>query len=117
MNLRIIRHTLATADSEIVISWLSDKSKSSRITYASAVKPFLIFTGKTLVEVRVEDIQQWVRSFELRNYSPYTIKVKICTIKSLLTYCYEVGYLPINVGRQAGQTSQSQTGFESTHLR
>ncbi len=100
MNLKIIRQTNASEDSEIIVSWLSDKSKSSRITYASAVRQFLTFTGQTLAEVRVEDIQQWVRSFELRNYSPYTIKVKICTIKSLLTYCYEVGYLPINVGKR-----------------
>ena len=108
MNLRIIRQTNATADSEIVISWLSDKSKSSRVTYASAVKQFLTFTGKTLTEVRVEDIQQWVRSFELRNYSPYTIKVKVCTIKSLLTYCYEVGYLPINVGKRVKPPNPKQ---------
>ncbi|HEY9769831.1 MAG TPA: tyrosine-type recombinase/integrase [Coleofasciculaceae cyanobacterium] len=99
MNLKIIRQTKATIDSEIIVSWLSDKSSSSRVTYAGAVKQFLTFTGQTLADVRVEDIQQWVRSFELRNYSPYTIKVKICTIKSLLTYCYEVGYLSVNVGK------------------
>ena len=108
MNLKIIRQTNAHEDSEIVISWLSDKSKSSRVTYGSAVKQFLTFTGKTLVDVRVEDIQQWVRSFELRNYSPYTIKVKVCTIKSLLTYCYEVGYLPINVGKRVKPPNPKQ---------
>jgi integrase/recombinase XerD len=108
MNVKIIRQTLATADSEILVSWLSDKSKSSRITYAGAVKQFLTFTNKTLAEVRVEDIQQWVRSFELRNYSQYTIKVKICTLKSLLTYCYEVGYLPINVGKRVKPPNPKQ---------
>ena len=108
MNLKIIRQTNAHEDSEIILSWLSDKSKSSRVTYASAVKQFLTFTGKTLVDVRVEDIQQWVRSFELRNYSPYTIKVKVCTIKSLLTYCYEVGYLPINVGKRVKPPNPKQ---------
>ena len=108
MNLKIMRQTNATEDSEIIVSWLSDKSKSSRVTYAGAVKQFLVFTGKTLAEVRVEDIQQWVRSFELRNYSPYTIKVKICTIKSLLTYCYEVGYLPVNVGKRVKPPNPKQ---------
>ena len=58
--------------------------------------------------MRVEDIQQWVRSFELRNYSQYTIKVKVCTIKSLLTYCYEVGYLPINVGKRVKPPNPKQ---------
>ena len=108
MNLKIIRQTNATEDSEIIVSWLSDKSNSSRVTYASAVKQFLTFTGKTLADVRVEDIQQWVRSFELRNYSQYTIKVKVCTIKSLLTYCYEVGYLPINVGKRVKPPNPKQ---------
>ncbi len=108
MNLKIIRQTNANEDSEIIVSWLSGKSQSSRITYAGAVKQFLTFTGQTLVDVRVEDIQQWVRSFELRNYSPYTIKVKICTIKSLLTYCYEVGYLPTNVGKRVKPPNPKQ---------
>ena len=108
MNLKIIRQTNATIDSEIIVSWLSDKSNSSRITYAGAVKQFLTFTSKTLADVRVEDIQQWIRSFELRNYSPYTIKVKVCTIKSLLTYCYEVGYLPINVGKRVKPPNPKQ---------
>ena len=108
MNLKIIRQTNATIDSEIIVSWLSDKSSSSRVTYAGAVKQFLTFTGQTLADVRVEDIQQWVRSFELRNYSQYTIKVKVCTIKSLLTYCYEVGYLPINVGKRVKPPNPKQ---------
>jgi integrase/recombinase XerD len=108
MNLKIIRQTKATIDSEIIVSWLSDKSKSSRITYGGAVVQFLGFTGKTLADVRLEDIQQWVRSFELRNYSQYTIKVKVCTIKSLLTYCYEVGYLPINVGKRVKPPNPKQ---------
>lgn len=108
MNLKIIRQTNATIDSEIIVSWLSDKSKSSRVTYASAVRQFLTFTGKILADMRVEDIQQWVRSFELRNYSPYTIKVKVCTIKSLLTYCYEVGYLPVNVGKRVKPPNPKQ---------
>lgn len=108
MNLKIIRQTKATIDSEIIVSWLSDKSNSSRITYGGAIKQFLGFTGKTLADVRLEDIQQWVRSFELRNYSQYTIKVKVCTIKSLLTYCYEVGYLPINVGKRVKPPNPKQ---------
>jgi integrase/recombinase XerD len=108
MNLKIIRQTKATIDSEIIVSWLSDKSKSSRITYGGAIVQFLGFTGKTLADVRLEDIQQWVRSFELRNYSQYTIKVKVCTIKSLLTYCYEVGYLPINVGKRVKPPNPKQ---------
>ncbi|NJL52470.1 MAG: tyrosine-type recombinase/integrase [Hydrococcus sp. SU_1_0] len=104
----MIRQTKATIDSEIIVSWLSDKSKSSRITYGGAIVQFLGFTGKTLADVRLEDIQQWVRSFELRNYSQYTIKVKVCTIKSLLTYCYEVGYLPINVGKRVKPPNPKQ---------
>ena len=104
MNLKIIRQTKATIDSEIIVSWLSDKSKSSRITYGGAIVQFLGFTGKTLADVRLEDIQQWVRSFELRNYSQYTIKVKVCTIKSLLTYCY----LPSNVGKRVTPPNPKQ---------
>ena len=98
--MRIIKQTSATSDSEIIASWLSDKSNRSRSTYAGAVKQFLSFTGKPLAELRVEDLQQWVRSFELRNYSQYTIKLKINTLKSLLTYCHEVGYLPLNIGKR-----------------
>ncbi len=98
--MRVIKQTSATTDSEVIASWLSDKSSRSRSTYAGAVRQFLSFTGKPLAELCVEDLQQWVRSFELRNYSQYTIKLKINTVKSLLTYCHEVGYLPLNIGKR-----------------
>ncbi len=55
--MRIVKQTSATSDSEIVASWLSDKSNRSRSTYAGAVKQFLSFTGKPLAELRVEDLQ------------------------------------------------------------
>jgi integrase/recombinase XerD len=91
--------TKATTDLEILLSWLSDKgSPHTRSLYTTTSRQFLEFVSKPLSEIYLEDIQQWKLSLELRNYSAHTIRVKILCIKSLFSYCFDVGYLSINAG-------------------
>lgn len=89
--------TNATNDQTVILMWLRSKSKSSQVTYTSAVKQFLAFTDKDLTEVVLEDVQLWVSSLELR-YSPCTVANKTNAIKSLLSFGQKIGYLQFNVG-------------------
>jgi integrase/recombinase XerD len=89
--------TRADCDREIILSWLSDKGSShTRKLYTTTSRQFLEFVSLPLEQIRIEDIQQWKLSLELRNYSAHTIRVKILCIKSLFSYCFDVGYLSIN---------------------
>lgn len=89
--------TNADCDRQLILMWLSGKSKTSQVTYTSAVKQFLAFIDKELRSVVLEDFQLWVRSLEMR-YSSHTVKNKVNAIKSLLSFGQKVGYLQFNVG-------------------
>ena len=89
--------TNASTDNQVIVMWLSGKASTSQVTYTSAVKQFLSFVGKGLKEVVLEDFQMWASSLEMR-YNPNTVKLKVNTIKSLLSYGQKIGYLQFNVG-------------------
>ena len=60
--------TRANTDSEMILSWLNNKqSIYTQKHYAYSIKHFLEFVGKDLSEVKVEDIQDFLRSLQLRN--------------------------------------------------
>lgn len=84
-------------DFEVISLWLSDKSKTSQITYQSTVKQFLEFVAKPLNDLTLEDLGLWQKRLEF-TYSPATINNKILTVRSLLRYCYEVGYINVHIG-------------------
>ncbi|ACK73208.1 integrase family protein [Gloeothece citriformis PCC 7424] len=89
----------ACTDTQLVSIWLAGKSKTSQNTYASHIKQFLEYVGKPLKELKLEDMQLWVSSLEnSQRYKTATLKLKINTVKSLLTFGQKVGYLQFNIG-------------------
>jgi integrase/recombinase XerD len=91
--------TRATTDSEIILSWLTSKqSQHTQKQYTCTIRQFLEFTGIALSDVMLEDIQDYLKSLQLRKHKASTIKVKLMVIKSLFSYCVKTGYLPVNPG-------------------
>ncbi len=94
----MVKTTRATSDEELLFSWLDDKnSPHTRRLYATTARQFLSFTSLPLAQVRLEDVQQWVRSLGMRGCSAHTIRVKVLCLKSLFSYACDVGYLDLNV--------------------
>ena len=94
----MVKTTRATTDEELLFSWLDDKnSPHTRRLYATTTRQFFSFTSLPLEQVRLEDIQRWVRSLEVRGCSSHTIRVKVLCLKSLFSYACDVGYLDLNV--------------------
>ena len=89
--------THATTDAEIVLIWLSDKSRTTRVSYTSIVAQFFSFMDKPLASVVLEDLQLWHRRLQLTD-QPATVANKIRAIKSLFSFCVKVGYLSLNIG-------------------
>ena len=89
--------TSVTTDSEIVNLWLQQRSSNTYRQYYSISCQLLEFTGKALIDTRLEDLTLWVRSLELR-YKSATVANKVMVIKSLFTFCSKVGYLSHNLG-------------------
>jgi integrase/recombinase XerD len=90
--------TRANCDSELLLSWLQSKpSKITQKRYTTNIKQFFSFIGnRTLSELKVEDIQDFMRMLEMKGYKSATISQKLNTVKSLFTYAVKVGYLEIS---------------------
>ena len=89
--------TRAETDTEIVLIWLGDKSRTTQVSYSSIVTGFFSFINKPLCEVQIEDLQLWHRRLQLTD-KPSTVANKIRAIKSLFSYAVKVGYLQVNIG-------------------
>lgn len=105
-----MRITKATSDPEIINSWLSDKnSDHTRSLYNNTLRQFQSFTSQSLVNIKIEDLQLWINSLKLRGYSLHTIRVKVLCLKSLFSYCFDVGYLPLNVAARVKPPKPKET--------
>ena len=90
--------TKAENDPQLITTWLLDqRSQLTRQQYQSNIKQFVNFIGCQLSEVKIEDIQLYIRMLELKGNKPSTIKGKLSIVKSLFSFAFRVGYLPSNV--------------------
>ena len=76
--------------------WLHGKSQATQDSYKRIANKFLTFVNKPLVNVGLDDLQQWVDSLSSndntkKNYSHI--------IKSLISFIYELGLIKYNVGK------------------
>ena len=59
--------TKAENDPQLIMTWLLDKqSKITRRQYQLNIKQFLDFIGCAIAEVKIEDLQQYVRMLEMK---------------------------------------------------
>jgi integrase/recombinase XerD len=89
--------TRITDDSSLVQMWLAGKNKRTKELYLQVVNHFLEFVGRTLNEVLLEDVVQWMESLRYRGYTQNTVVLKISVIRSLFSYGFKAGYLDVNV--------------------
>lgn len=85
------------ADFDVLAIWLESKARTTQITYRAIIKQFFTFTGKELKDLTLEDITLWLKRLKL-TYKSSTQNNKIVTIKSLMTFCYKIGYLDKDLG-------------------
>jgi integrase/recombinase XerD len=90
--------TKATSDYELITTWLLNKpSPSTRKQYQTNIKQFMSFIGGPLSEVKIEDLQGYVRMLEMKGNKTSTIKGKLSVVKSLFSFAFSVGYITSNV--------------------
>jgi integrase/recombinase XerD len=89
--------TSARTDPELINLWLGRKSPTTQVSYGAIIRQFLEFIDKALVNVTLDDLELWLRRLRL-TYKPATVQNKILVVKSLFSFCVEVGYLEVNVG-------------------
>jgi site-specific recombinase XerD len=89
--------TRADSDAMLIARWLHGRPESTRRAYTADTQRFLTFVGRPLRAVVLDDVQDYAAS--LNDLAPATRARRLNTVKSLLTFGFEVGYLPFNVGK------------------
>jgi integrase/recombinase XerD len=85
----------ANSDDQAISLWLKSVSPGSKRVYAAVVREFRSAVPAPLAHVRLEDLAGW---FESLGGAANTRRRKQATVKSLLSYCHRIGYLPFDVG-------------------
>lgn len=85
-----------TSTERVIEMWLHGKPATTIRSYRPTANQFLQFIGgKSLHAVLLSDLQGYIDSLEGK---PSTIAHHISVIKSLFSFCYKTGYMPINKG-------------------
>jgi integrase/recombinase XerD len=80
----------------ILNMWLHGKAASTQQSYKRISNMFLSFINKPLVNTGLDDVQLFIDSLQL---SPNTVKTYASIIKSLISFCHELGIMQYNVAK------------------
>lgn len=80
----------------ILNMWLHGKSKNTKALYKRISNKFLTFINIPLVEVRLDDIQEFIDS--LQHLAISTQKTYTVVVKSLLSFIHKLGLTHLNIG-------------------
>ncbi len=84
------------ANERLLAMWLDGHSAHTVDSYRRAVRRFLDFVNKPLHLVTLADLQLWRAS--LSDLAPSSVGTVLAAVKSLLSFAYQLGVLPTNVG-------------------
>jgi len=86
-------------DAQLIHIWLSTKTSSeTRRAYTGEIARFLAFARKPLRQVTLADLQIYADGLAQGGLKVTSQNRALTTIKSLLSFGQETGYLPFNVG-------------------
>jgi integrase/recombinase XerD len=97
------RHKLAhlapvDAQAKLISMWLYGKASSTQGIYKDYITRFLAFVAKPLPSVTLEDLYDFAVYLDQQELAKSSQKTMLYAVKSLLTFAYKLGMIPINVG-------------------
>ena len=88
---------LAAADAPFIQAWIrNQQSDRTQEAYAANISRFYREVRKPLAEVTLFDLQDYGES--LYDLAPASQVLLLRCVKSAMSFCYQVGYLKVNVG-------------------
>lgn len=85
-------------DRFFLTSWLFDKSEKTVTAYMAAMARFYAHTNKPLAALTLMDVQAFASSLNEQPLAPRSRAQVLAAVKSALTFGFQTGYLPVNVG-------------------
>jgi integrase/recombinase XerD len=85
----------ASSDSHLLELWLQGKAISTQKIYQRHASQFLVAVGKPLTSVTLKDVYAYADT--LSHLAASTIKSRLYTVKSLMSFAHKLGYTSFNV--------------------
>jgi integrase/recombinase XerD len=93
----LAEHDPQSHDLAVINMWLHGRSPNTQKTYAQAVRRFLAWADKPIVEVTLPEVQAFADS--LHTLAPASQAMMLNAIRSLFKFSKEIGYLRVDVTR------------------
>lgn len=87
------------SDRTLILRWLHGRPDQTHRAYHADVIRFLLHVGHPLADVTLADLQEYADALADLGLASATRARLLNTMKSLLSFAHEMGYLSVNVGR------------------
>ena len=84
-------------DQRIIEMWVADRPVNTRRAYRRAAKKLLEFSGRTLAELTLTDLQDFSAHLESSGMATGSRRATLAAVKSLFSFAAGIGYLAMNV--------------------
>ncbi len=84
-------------DADLIEAWLHGRNPRTQTAYRRDVSCFLAHVGKTLSEITLDDVQDYANA--IGHLAVATRARILSAVRSLITFCFRSGVLPVDVGR------------------
>lgn len=100
LNLPVQNHEIILDTEKLIEMWLHGKSPHTCDAYRRDIKHFFDLVGhKLLTDITIANVQHFATHLAQKQYAIETQRRRLGSIKSLLSYCHDLGVLKMNVGR------------------
>jgi integrase/recombinase XerD len=89
----------ADNDEQLIQLWLHGKSQHTQRYYRTDVERFFSFTGKSLNQVILRDLQSFADSIDQHDLTDGSKRRVLSSVKSLISFAHKLGYLPFDISR------------------
>ncbi len=96
-NLSISRE--ANSDEQMIELWLHGRSPHTRRAYRADASRFWSFTGVSLHQARLTDLQSFSDALEATGVAPASRNRTLSSVKSLFAFSHRLGYLPFDTAK------------------
>lgn len=87
----------ASDDAMLIEMWLHGRPLGTQVNYRRDVRALLDFTGKSLAQIALEDLQAYASRIDAQNLKGSTKRCKLNAIKSLFSFATKLNYVRFNV--------------------
>lgn len=96
VNQKMIFQNQSYSISDKIEQYLNSYSESTKIAYASDLKDFWNFSGKTLQETTENDILKYIKDLENRGYANSSINRKLASLSKIMKIYVAMKLMPYN---------------------